>query len=201
MNIQVVNFETCKDHYLITRMLKTTQKNQIEYAPSHCFKKKPADCYFLIAKMEEAQLSEWCQANAIPQEKTIVLSNHPLKRFTTWVGANLFDHDIDFEKLCQWLMTIREKSPEIPLFENRLIKAGKIRKDHDYETCAHAVLKQNPGMGKNTEILLFVKEKSPFRLNPPEQPSLAFRQYYLKGIAETYDYLTMQDGFGREDPE
>ncbi len=189
MNIHVINFETCKDHYLITRMLKTTAHNQIEYTPSHYYQKKAADCYFLITKMEENALLTWCHAKHLEPEKTIVLSNHPLKHWITWTAINLFDHDVDFEKICQWLMTIREKSPEFPLFVNRQIKAGKIRKDHDYEACAHAVLRQNPSMKKGSDIFLFVKEKTFFSLHAPAKPSLFFRQYYLKGIAETYDYL------------
>lgn len=193
MNIQVINFETCRDHYLITRMLKTTSNNQIEYVPSHFYKERSADCYILICKGEENTLLDWCQSNHVPLEKVIVLSNHPLNQFFTWVGINTFEKDIDFEKMCQWIMTIKEKNPEIDLFENRLLKTGKIRKDHDYELCLQSILKQNPDLGRNSEIFLFVKEKSLFLLNPPKNNKAPLKQYYIKGISETYDYLIVKD--------
>lgn len=190
MNIQVINFETCKDHYQITRMLKTTSQNEIEYMPFHCYKKKEADCYLLISKAEQNVILAWCKANQLELNKVIVLTNKIHDAFICWQGINFFDQDIDFEKICQWIMVIKEKSPNIDLFTNCVLKIGKIRKDHDYNVCVQAIMKQNPGM-KNGKVFLFVKEKSHFLLNANPTSSLNLNQYYLKGIAETYDYLVV----------
>ena len=188
MNIQVINFETCKDHYQVTRMLKTTSHNQIEYTPAYCFKKKEADCYLLISKSEESQLLDWCKENNISSDKVIVLCNKFLNEMCSWTGINIFERDVDFEKICQWLMAVKEKSPQISLFHNCTMKVGKIRKDHDYEGCVQSIMKQNPGL-KDAEIFLFVKEKSPFEIVPSKTSRIQLNQYYLKGISDTYDYL------------
>lgn len=188
MNIQVINFEICKDHYQITRMLKTTSQNEIEYMPFHCYKKKEVDCYLLISKAEQDVILAWCKAQQLPLNKVIVLTNKMHDGLISWQGINLFDQDVDFEKICQWLMVIKEKSPNIDLFTSCVLKVGKIRKDHDYHACVHAIMKQNPGM-KNGHVFLFVKEKSHYLLNLSSASSLKLNQYYLKGIAETYDYL------------
>lgn len=188
MNIQVINFETCQDHYQITRMLKTTSQNEIEYMPFHCYERKEADCYLLISKADQNVLLSWCKAKQLDLSKVIVLTNQALSSFICWQGINLFDQDIDFEKICQWLMVIKEKSPEIDYFQSCVLKIGKIRKEHDYNTCVQAIMKQNPGMKKG-HVFLFVKEKSHFLLNVNQASTLKLNQYYLKGIAETYDYL------------
>lgn len=193
MNIQVINFEVCKDHYLITKMVKTTSHNQIEYVPSYYYKKKLADCYLLINKQEENKIIDWCQCHEIPMEKTIVLTNRQLNQFIAWIGENVFEKDLDFEKVCQWLMTIKEKNPDLDLFINCTIRTGKIRKDHDYDTCLQSIMKQNPGLKKDCELFLFVKEKSYFMMNQPQDCTRVMQQYYLKGISETYDYMILNE--------
>ena len=193
MQIQVINFEVCKNHYVITRMIKTTSKNRIEYVPYHCYKQSFADGYILISVTRENELIDWCQINDIPLEKTVVISNQSLKQFLHWEGINLFDKSLGFEKLCQYLMIVREKSPEIDIFENRTIKSGKIRKEREMEDCIQLILKQNLGLSKQALILLFVKEKNPMQLDESKSMKNKVLQYYVKGISETYDYLIIQN--------
>ncbi len=188
MNIQIINFETNKDHYQVTRLLKTTANNQIEYMPFYCYEYKEVDCYLLIAKLEENKLIDWCSEHNVPLCKVIVLCNKPLESLYCWVGINVFDHDVDFEKVCQWLMLLKEKNNDLNLFENCALKVGKIKKEHDYERCVQMILKQNPSL-KKSEVCLFVKEKSPFEIHPNKNNKLQLKQYYIKGISETYDYL------------
>lgn len=191
MNIQVINFEVCQDHYQITRMLKTTPNNQLEYLPYHLFVKKEADCYFLIGRLKDIDLLKWCQEAGLPSEKIIVLSDRIYPSLNSWEAPALFEKETDFEKICQWLMAIREKGTAMNFFQNWRIDFGKIRKEHSFDLCIKAVQKQYPGL-KNSRVFLFVKEKSHVVL-PSENPNdLSAQQLFLKGIADTYDYLVFQ---------
>ncbi len=194
MNIQVINFEINKEHYVITRMLKTTKNNHIEYLPSHCYKKgKEVDCYILITRQKEHSLLDWCQLHDLPLEKCIIFNQYEMNQFIHWVGVNIFDKDVDFEKMCQFMMCIREENPEIDFFTNCQIRSGKIKKEHDYDLCVQSILKQNPNLPKDSMIFLFVKEKSNYLLPEPECKKINLYQYSIRGVSETYDYLLINE--------
>ncbi len=192
MNIQVINFEVCKDHYLMTKMIKKTKQNCIEYYPVHCYNGKRADYYVIISKQNEDELLEWCSLFDIPLTQVVILSNKDYLKITTWKVINLIDKEICFEKICQWLMLIIENTSNISIVQSRVIKGGSIKKDRELATCLKLINNQQSSIKENEAVLLFIKEKNRMILPPIEQNKHKIYQYFIKGISEQYDYLVIK---------
>ncbi len=194
MNIDIVNFEVCKEHYLMTKMVKKTQKNKIEYSPVYYYKKSNADCFILISKHLEEEITQWCIHNEVPLDKVIVLSNQEMKHLNAWVVLELIDKEIDFENICRLLMVIIENTTKIKLLENKIFKGGNIKKDRDLSNCLKSIINQNNKIDKDSKIVLFVKEKNKIELTSEEQLKHTVHQFYLKGVSEYYQYLIIKKG-------
>lgn len=192
MNLQVVNFEVNPEHYQITRLVKAVGNHKLEYTPFHCFENKNTDCLILISRKIDDKLTNWISRNQIDNSKIIVFCEEESESFMCWKINQFFDGEIDFEKFCQWVMILIKNKEKNCLFQNLNLKIGRIHKDHDLQTCAQAIWRQNPFLNNEGSVHLFVKEKALLRLTSNQRPVNSLHQHAIKGISEYYEYLIIR---------